>query len=183
LVDYCVSERVLLNLVLAAPSGNWDAHLEATLGAADMRYVRALIQSTPYVRQDMDSISLGRGCPAMKEAIYITPFGDVMCCPFIHVSFGNLHEESLQQIVERGLRYPFLEVHAKRCLVAEEPVFMDKYLSRVFGRSDLPAPCTEVFGHPETVAAEYPLPEPVVVADDEVGTVVADWRSRCQGRN
>lgn len=179
LVDYCIDNRILLNIVLAAPSGNWDANVDAILDPADMRCVRALIQSSAYVRQDMDSIVLGRGCPAMKEAIYITPFGDVLCCPFIHVSFGNLHEESLRTIVDRGLQYPFLQAHAKQCLVAEERVFIDKYLSKTFARTNLPAGCEEIFGLPKDVAAEYTLPNPVVVADNEVASVIAEWRRRC----
>ena len=180
LVDFCIRERIILNVVLAAPSGNWDANLDATLDVDDMRCVRALVQSTPYVRQDMDSIVLGRGCPAMKEAIYITPFGDVLCCPFIHVSFGNLHRESLATIVERALKYPFLEVHAQRCLVAEERVFIDKYLTKIFGRTDLPAPSEEVFGRPQDVAAEYPLPPAIVVLDADVPRVLQWWRDRCR---
>ncbi len=179
LVDYCVANRILLNIVLAAPSGNWDANLEATLDAADMRVVRAIIQSSAYVRQDMDSIVLGRGCPAMKEAIYITPYGDVLCCPFIHVSFGNLHDEPLKTIVARALEYPFLKAHAKQCLVAEERVFIEKYLSKTFGRKDLPADCGQVFGRPQEVADEYTLPSPVVVPENEVAAVVAEWRGRC----
>ncbi|MBL9129069.1 MAG: radical SAM protein [Verrucomicrobiales bacterium] len=179
LVDFCIAQRILLNIVLAAPSGKWDGNMDATLGPEDMRVVRAIIQSSAYVRQDMDSIVLGRGCPAMKEAIYITPYGDVLCCPFIHVSFGNLQDESLKTIVDRALKYSFLETHAKQCLVAEEREFVGKYLSKTFGRKDLPADYREVFGPVETVASEYRLPEPVVVDDREVASVVSDWRRRC----
>lgn len=182
LVDFCIQNRILLNIVLAAPSGNWDANLNEILDTEDMRHVRAIIQSSAYVRQDMDSIVLGRGCPAMKEAIYITPYGDVLCCPFIHVSFGSLHDEPLRTIVDRALEYPFLQVHAQRCLVAEERVFIDKYMTKLFGRTDLPAGCRGVFGEPRDVAAEYPLPEPVVVAENEVAAVVGEWRRRCGDR-
>lgn len=178
-VDYCIANKIILNIVLAAPSGNWDANTDLVLGPEDMRYIRALVRSTPYVRQDMDSIELGRGCPAMKEAIYITPFGDVLCCPFIHVSFGSLHDEPLRTIVDRALKYPFLEAHAEQCLVAQEKEFIDTYMSKIFGRKDLPADHTEVFGSPEESARDYRLPKPVQVADDEVASVVADWREKC----
>lgn len=180
LVEFCIAERILLNIVLAAPSGNWDGNLQATLDTDDMRCVRALVQSSAYVRQDMDSIELGRGCPAMKEAIYITPYGDVLCCPFIHVSFGNLHKESLRTIVDRALEYPFLKAHAKQCLVAEERVFMEQYMSKTYGRPDLPADCGEIFGTPQEVAAAYTLPSPVVVPDGEVGPRVEAWRRQCE---
>lgn len=179
LVDYCIANRILLNIVLAAPSGNWDANLDATLSPEDMRVVRAIIQSSAYVRQDMDSIQLGRGCPAMKEAIYITPYGDVLCCPFIHVSFGNLHDEPLKTIVDRALQYPFLKAHAQQCLVAQDRSFIDTYLSKTFGQKDLPADYRNVFGRPQDVAVEYTLPDPVVVPEQEVASVVAEWRRRC----
>ena len=179
LVDFCKHEKIILNLVLAAPSGNWDASLEFVLDGKDMRYVRALVQSTPYVRQDMDSIQLGRGCPAMKEALYITPFGDVLSCPFIHISFGNLHEATLKSIRRNALDYPFLGVHAQQCLVAEDRKFIDTYLTKIFGRVDLPAQHQEVFGRPEHVPAEYSLPNGVAVNDREVEPIIREWRQRC----
>jgi MoaA/NifB/PqqE/SkfB family radical SAM enzyme len=182
LVDFCKREQIILNLVLAAPSGNWDASLEFVLDGTDMRYVRALVKSTPYVRQDMDSIQLGRGCPAMKEALYITPFGDVLSCPFIHISFGNLHESTLKSIRRRALDYPFLGAHAQQCLVAEDRAFIDTYLTKIFGRHDLPAEHEHVFGWPERVRTEYSLPKGVSVTDTEVAPMVDEWRRRCAGR-
>jgi MoaA/NifB/PqqE/SkfB family radical SAM enzyme len=181
LVDYCSSEKIILNLVLAAPSGNWDASLEFVLDANDIRNVRALVKSTPYVRQDMDSIQIARGCPAMKEALYITPNGDVLSCPFMHISFGNLHDEPLRAIRAKALKYPFLSAHAQQCLVAEDRSFIDTYLAKTFGRNDLPASHREVFGCPEQVADQYALPQRVVVHDNEVAPMVAQWRRSCGG--
>jgi MoaA/NifB/PqqE/SkfB family radical SAM enzyme len=174
MADYCISHRILLNLVLAAPSGNWDGNETVMLDKNDMKYIRGLVKSTPWIRQDMDSIQLDRGCPAMKEAIYITPFGDVLCCPFIHISFGNLHDESLQTIRKRALGYNFLGEHAKQCLVAEDRGFVGSYLSKTFGRKDLPADCVEIFGRPES--AEYPLPGPSVAPDEDPHAAVSEWR-------
>ena len=175
IVDYCAANRILLNLVLAAPSGNWDGNKTVLLDHGDMRYVRAIVKSTPWVRQDMDSIQLDRGCPAMKEAIYITPFGDVLCCPFIHISFGNLHDESLRAIRERALGYNFLGEHAKQCLVAEDGRFIERYLSKTFGRTDLPADCREIFGCPGH--DPHVMPGPSADSDEDPITVVAEWRN------
>ena len=112
----------------------------------------------------------------MKEAIYITPFGDVLCCPFIHISFGNLHDESLRTIRERALGYNFLAEHAKQCLAAEDRAFIGSYVSKTFGRKDLPADCVEVFGRPEHV--EYALPGPSVASDVDSTAVLSEWRNR-----
>lgn len=179
-VDFCQQERMILNLVLATPTGRWDANDAATLSEEDMRYVRALVWSSPWVRQDMDSIQLGRGCPAMKEAMYITPYGDVLSCPFIHVSFGNLHEESLADIRRKALEYHFLGTHAQRCLAAEEPKFLGTYMAKLYGRRDLPAPSGEVFGTPAEAAARYPLPRATVTPGEDLAPLVAEWRARTE---
>lgn len=176
IIDFCTTHRILLNLVLAAPSGNWDGNKSVLLDRGDMRFVRAIVKSTPWVRQDMDSIQLDRGCPAMKEAIYITPFGDVLCCPFIHISFGNLHDESLPAIRTRALQYNFLGEHAKQCLVAEDGRFIDRYLSKTFGQAHLPADCCDVFGCPGH--DPHVMPGPSADPEEDPATVVGEWRNR-----
>lgn len=146
LIEFVSQREIITNLVLAAPAWRWDASPNVTLTEQDMRDVRAIIESHPCVRHDTDSIQLGRGCPAAKEAIYITPYGDVLCCPFIHVTFGSIHKEPLRAILDRALRYPFLATHSKKCLAAEDREFMEKYMSKLAGRKDLPAGCDEIFG-------------------------------------
>jgi hypothetical protein len=117
----------------------------------------------------------------MKEAIYITPFGDVLCCPFIHVSFGNLHDESLRAIRERALGYNFLGEHAQQCLVAEDGRFIERYLTKTFGRNDLPADCREVFGCPD--CDTHVMPGPSADPMEDPSTVVAEWRNRASRVN
>jgi MoaA/NifB/PqqE/SkfB family radical SAM enzyme len=145
LIDFVSDQHIVTNLVLAAPAGRWDSSADVLLTEEDMREIRTLIETHPYVRHDTDSIQLGRGCPAAKEAIYITPYGDVLCCPFIHVTFGNIHDESLSAILDRALQYPFLKIHAKKCLAAEDRYFMETYMSKLAGRKDLPADHKEIF--------------------------------------
>lgn len=144
-VDYCGRNGFILNVVLAAPSGNWAGAEEFLLTSDDMIVVRDLICSKPWVRHDSDAIRLGHGCPAAREAIYVTPAGEVMSCPFIHVSLGNVRKESLGDILVRAQKtYPFFTAGVTQCLAAQDRGFMDEFMRPLAGRK-LPAPHAEVW--------------------------------------
>lgn len=144
-IGYCGSNHFILNLVLAAPSGNWTTAEEYLLTPEDMVVVREIIRSKSWVRHDSDAIRLGHGCPAAREAIYITPAGEVMACPFIHVSLGNVRRESLGAILDRAqATYPFFQGGVSQCLAAQDRGFMDGFMRPLAGRK-LPAPHAEVW--------------------------------------
>jgi len=80
----------------------------------------------PWVRSDT-SVSWrgGRGCPAGVERLYVTPYGEVLTCPHVQVSYGNLRAE------------PLAAIHRRTALVFKRPsrdcrhVFDDDYIRRV----------------------------------------------------
>jgi MoaA/NifB/PqqE/SkfB family radical SAM enzyme len=76
----------------------------------------------------------------------ITPYGDVMPCQYIFVSLGNIFEEPLKDIINRGMKLkPF---KTETCPIAEDRQFIDKYIvNRVYGK-ELPVLASEVF-YPE----------------------------------
>ena len=70
--------------------------------------------------------------------MYISPSGDVMPCPFIHISFGNLAEEPLMAIWNRILPgSPFNRIH-DRCLAAENREFIQSCLGPVSAHETYP---------------------------------------------
>jgi hypothetical protein len=60
--------------------------------------------------------------------------------------------------------------------VAEDGRFIDRYLSKTFGRTDLPADCLEIFGCPG--CDPHVLPGPSADADEDPRAVVGEWRNR-----
>lgn len=53
------------------------------------RFISNLIIKTPHVRTDFESNLKTKGCPAFKEERYLTPYVDVIPCPFIHITLEN----------------------------------------------------------------------------------------------
>lgn len=100
--------------------------------------IKKLNAKSPYIRTDFDANFVSWGCGALKEILYLTPYGDVLPCPFMHISFGNAKDEPIDVIRGRGLENEFFEGYHKKCLVAEDRDFIEKYLSKMHDVKNLP---------------------------------------------
>lgn len=137
--------RVILNLILAVPIGRWRDNKEVLITEEDMNYIRYLTKDSPYIRTDFEANYLYTGCGAVKEILYLTPYGDVLACPFIHISLGNVVEESIQSIRKRALRNDYFCKYYNRCLAANDGPFMRNIMSKIYRNKILPVSYDEVF--------------------------------------
>ena len=77
--------------------------------------------------------------------ISVTKYGDVLPCPYIHTSLGNVFEESLKDIVKRGMSIKCFKNDTDTCLIAEDRDFINKYVVDRIYNKELPVPHSEVF--------------------------------------
>ena len=91
-------------MILAVPAGRWQDNLDILITGEDMEYIRELTKKSPYIRTDFEANFVHWGCGAMKEILYLTPYGDVLPCPFMHISFGNALDEPIATIQKHGIR-------------------------------------------------------------------------------
>lgn len=138
--------KVILMLVLAVPVGRWKDKDDIMLTKQDMEYINELVLNSAYVRTDFDANYLYRGCGAVKEILYITPYGDVLACPFIHISLGNIKEETINTIRKRALKNIFFGEYHNYCLAGEDGQFMRDVMSNMRGFEKFPVPYSEIFG-------------------------------------
>lgn len=135
---------VILIFGLAVPAGNWDGNKDIILTQKDRSRIRELLLKYNHARTDFESNFMTRGCGAINEKLYITPYGDVMPCPFLQIGFGNVLKESLADIRNRGLSYPIFRGYPERCLAADHYEFIEDCLSSTFNKNNLPVPCGEI---------------------------------------
>jgi len=135
--DFASQEKVLINTLFAAPSGNWENNLSVLLDESDINYYYTKRKKYPTMVRDLEN-GFKKGCPAAKEVLYITPYGDVLGCPLIHISLGNIFAEKLKTIRQRGLENEYLGNYHSMCLIAEDRDFIDKYLSNLDKDTSLP---------------------------------------------
>ncbi|MFH1996305.1 MAG: radical SAM protein, partial [Candidatus Omnitrophota bacterium] len=145
LIELTKQMNVLLFVALASPLGRWSKKEEVLLDDDDRKYLRGLLAKFSHVRTDFEANYVHYGCGAVKEILYITPYGDVMPCPFIHISFGNVKEESLGVIRERALRNRYFDKYYKKCIACERGQFMDEILPKVYESDQLPVSHNKVF--------------------------------------
>ncbi len=110
-----------------------------------MAYLETLQKKYPYVRTDFEANYVKKGCGAIKEILYVTPYGDVLPCPYIHISFGNIFDKSLEEIRNTALENKYFKDYWQKCLCATDRQFIDEFLNKISERKVLPVEYTKVF--------------------------------------
>lgn len=136
-INFAKKRGYLLILSRATPAGEWLGRKDILLTEADQEYMYNFVRKHAHVRTDMDANFGPYGCSAGTEKIYITPFGDVIPCPFMHISFGNVRKDPVGVIRNRMLRVPRLNCYSHKCHTAEDADFIDTTLTRTFESKSL----------------------------------------------
>jgi len=132
LIEYTAKKGVFLLVGWAVPTGNWNANMEVLLTDDDLKYLDEIYKKHAHVRTDFDANYFRSGCGAVMEKIYITSYGDVIPCAFLHISFGNIFTKTLREIRENALRYGVFRKYSKLCLAANDKDFRRKHMVKIF---------------------------------------------------
>lgn len=119
IILFAKKAEMLVNCLFAVSVGGWEDK-GVLLGEEDKQLFKFYQEGFPSLRRDTEANFGGQGCGAVKESLYLTSYGDVFACPFIHKSLGNVKEESLKKIREKGLQIPCFAVYYPKCIVAED---------------------------------------------------------------
>jgi MoaA/NifB/PqqE/SkfB family radical SAM enzyme len=145
LIDFVEERGIYMNTVYAVPVGAWSGNKDVIMRPEDTAYLNRLRAAHSLLRRDMDAnFGVRWGCGAVKEAIYLTAYGDILPCPFIHISLGNVLSEPLKTIRERGLQVPYFKKYHRVCLAAEDRDFMAKYAQYTRNRKKFPIKFSDV---------------------------------------
>lgn len=145
LFAYAIAERIPLWIFVAQVSGKWQGHEDLLLDEADRRYLRELHEAHPgIINRDLWNWFGHYSCPAAKLNVIVTAYGDVIPCPFIQVSYGNVLEEDIRDIHARMMRDPYFREHHGVCLAAEHPQFMEDYIRPTCQAEQMPVPVEDL---------------------------------------
>jgi len=145
-VEYFNKKGIGVFVTYAKPVGAWEGNFDVLVDKADMKYMEGLEKRYKVFTHLTPAYGLNMGCIGVKGMISVTQYGDVLPCPYIHTSIGNVLKEPLKDIIQRGLSIKYFGEHVDTCLIAEDRDFIRKYIAgRIYGKP-LPVPCCEVFG-------------------------------------
>lgn len=139
----------------AKPVGAWEGNYGCLVDKADMKYMETLEKKHKVFTHLTPAYGLEMGCIAVKGMFSITQYGDVLPCPYIHVSIGNVFKEPLKDIIRRGLGIKYFGEHVDTCLIAEDRPFIGKYIAGRVYNKPLPVPCAEVFTEEDRTRKPY----------------------------
>lgn len=144
-LKYLNGRGVPVFVTYAKPVGAFEGQFDALVNREDMDYVRELEKKYNVFTHLTPSYGMDLGCIGVKRMISITKYGDVMPCPYIHVSLGNFFKEPLKKIIERGLKIRYFGKHHDSCWIAEDRNFINKYVvGKIYGKK-VPVHYNEVF--------------------------------------
>jgi len=144
-LEFAKKKGVGVFVTYAKPVGEWEGNYDVLVTRDDMDYLRELEKKYNVFTHLTPAYGFNLGCIAVKRMVSITKYGDVMPCPYIHVSFGNFFEESLKDIIERGMKIKYFRNYIDTCLIAENRGFINEYEAKKIYGKPLPVPYSEVF--------------------------------------
>ena len=100
LVAYAIKNEVRVAFKLAIPLGHWQGRVDDLITDGDRGTIDKLYSQYPFLKT-CDHGNRNGGCPALDELICVTVYGDVLPCNGIHISLGNLRDESLDDILDK----------------------------------------------------------------------------------
>ncbi len=154
-VDYLDGNNWGIVFNCASPTGNWRNNYEVMLTEEDSRALERLKKEHPSIIRDLWNYfnpedQLVYGCPAVN-LFYVNPQGDILPCPYIHAKLGNIKEEPLKEILQRGFGIKQFREYSSKCLVGEDKSFAEKYLDREMTILN-PIPYEELFGEEDRIS-------------------------------
>jgi len=129
----------------AKPVGEWEGNLKVLIDKNDMEYMRKLEKRYNVFTHLTAGYGINMGCIAVKGMFSVTQYGDVLPCPYIYISLGNIFNEPLKDIIQRGLKIKYFGEYVDTCLIAEDRKFINNYVKNCIYGKTLPVPWFEVF--------------------------------------
>ena len=149
MLEWAKKTDVGLYVTFAKPVGAWENHTEELCGYKEIEYVQALSKEYDVFTRTTGGHGLKMGCIAVKRSLTVTRYGDVMPCPYIHTSLGNIFETNLKDIMDKGIKLKHFSFGEKRTCLAgnKDEYFVKEYMPKTWGPKDKGImPLDRVFG-------------------------------------
>ena len=125
------SRGALTFLNFAMPYGDWYDNGDVIMTDEDMERL-AYLRKRYHINMDWweqyDKKKEGiRGCECVNR-IFLTPLGDVLACPYVHIKIGNIKEQTLKEIIDYGFAIKYFNNYSRECLAARDMDFRERFL-------------------------------------------------------
>jgi MoaA/NifB/PqqE/SkfB family radical SAM enzyme len=140
-LEFAKNKEVAVSLCWPKLVGEWAGRYELLPTEEDIAYYNELCKRYHLYDHLTPGYGLDIGCLAVKRMISITQYGDVLPCPWMYFSLGNVFEQPLKEICAKGMRY--FGADERKCLISQDRQFIDDTVAKTYGKP-LPVKIEEV---------------------------------------
>ena len=136
-IQFCHEQGINASGGQIAPVGKAEG-VEVLSGEEFVR-VRDMLRKYPNLTYDWAfSYWLKPRCPAGKEKVGVTCYGDVIGCSYNPISFGNVLKEPLKAILKRMGSFSQFAKNFQGCLTSEDEPYIRTYLKPAYSAKQYP---------------------------------------------
>lgn len=107
------------------PVGSFSCHVNSLLSIEKEKEILQLIN--PY-RAYFKGMPAPKQCGIFHKAtFYVSPYAEIQLCPYLPLSFGNIREQNLSEVLERMWNHSIFKIEDRSCLILNED-FRNKYI-------------------------------------------------------
>jgi len=145
-LDFAKEKQVGTYIVYAKPVGAYEGQTDAMMTEKEGKILQKFEEEYDIFTHMTPSYGRDIGCIAVKRMIPISRYGDVMPCPYQHVSLGNFFEEPLADIINRGLNIKWFDPKKNMpCICGVDKGFIKNVISQTYGDNEVPVRYDRVF--------------------------------------
>jgi MoaA/NifB/PqqE/SkfB family radical SAM enzyme len=145
-LDFAKDKEVGTYVVYAKPVGAYEGETDQMMTEKEGKILQQFEEEYDIFTHMTPSYGRDIGCIAVKRMVPISRYGDVMPCPYQHVSLGNFFEEPLADIINRGLNIKWFDPKKNMpCICGVDKGFIKNVISQTYGDSEVPVRYDRVF--------------------------------------
>lgn len=153
LLEFSKDKRYTTLLNVATPGGMWAKMSDIMVDEADKAHLIEMRKQYKNVLRNLwDPFDRNKeavlGCNTVNR-LYVTPLGDVLPCPYVHIKLGNVYEQTLKEISDFGFNIKYFRNYSANCLAGEDKDFVNKFLRKDGTTIFNPADAREIFSAEE----------------------------------
>ena len=182
--EFVQRKGIGLYVSYAKPTGSCSDHPEWVITKEDADKVREMERQYNVFTHMTPSYGSYKGCITVKGTLTVSSTMEVMPCPYIDMSLGNLRTTPLKEVINRGMSNPWLGPHRPDCLIGENPKFIKLHQDKTKGAKLLPLPYGEGFtDHDEATTPDYyKVEEAGVEFEIHAGETLVSLLEKCGAR-
>ena len=145
-LDWAKDTEIGTYVVFAKPVGAFENNTEQMMTEKENKILEQFEKEYDIFTHMSPSYGRDIGCIAVKRMVSMSRYGDVMPCPYQHVSLGNFFEEPLADILNRGLNIKWFDpMKNMPCICGVDKGFIQNVISETYGDSEVPVRYDKVF--------------------------------------